>query len=777
MLAIAGMDCGNCARSVTAALQSVPGVAFASVALEQARATVHWNPGVSPRSEDLVSAVTRAGYRVELPPERGASSGAGGSLQVFEEGGGNAGSVRRNPWQRALLISIPVAVLLLAAEWVPGLGMSSAWLRVALILATLVQASVGWRFAKGAWHQLRVGSSNMDTLVTLGSFTAYLFSVWGWWTGFVQHLFFTECVTILALITLGHWLEARMTSRMADAVRALMSLAPETAWRLPTGAVGTESSAPEEVAVADLKLNEVVVLRPGDRIPVDAEVVAGDSAVDEGMLTGESLPVEKFPGSRLFAGTLNQSGRLVARITATGESTALAGVVAAVQRAHSSRAAIQRLVDRISAVFVPGVVVIALLAGAWWWWMPQSAQAAHVALQPWLWPSHLPQSPGVAVVTIFCAVVIIACPCAMGLATPVALMAGVNAAVRRGILIRDAAALEKCGRITAVAFDKTGTLTTGRPEVVGQWEPHFGSVDSAHSASTASLAASLARPSAHPLSRALARFHDGTLPLQAWRETRGVGVQALVAHESLGIKTPGSIVAQLGSLRWFKAEGIDCSDGQSFTNEWTPKGATIVGLAVGQRLTKLFALADPLKPGAAAVIHQLGGVGAVDGKGLGIYLLSGDATATAEVIAKQLRLHECSHAEVLAELSPDGKAAFIRDRQGRGERIAFVGDGINDAPALAQADLGIAVGRASDVAREAADIVLLSSDLTAVPESLSIARATLRTIHQNLFWAFAYNLIAIPLAALGFISPVMCALSMGVSDLIVVGNAWRLARR
>ncbi|MSU36390.1 MAG: cation-translocating P-type ATPase [Pedosphaera sp.] len=789
VLTISGMDCGNCVRSVTDALQAVPGVAFAAVALDQARATVHWNPGVSPRPEDLASVVTRAGYRVEPGSRRGPSSSAGPSLPMNPErnvgavGLGNAGLVRRNPWQRALLISIPAALLLLAADWVPGLGMNSAWLNVALILATLVQASVGWRFAKGAWYQLRAGSANMDTLVTLGSFTAYLFSLWGWWTGAVHHLFFTECVTILALITLGHWLEARMTSRMADAVRGLLSLAPQTAWRLRMGAFGTEPSAPEEVAVADLKLNEIVALRPGDRVPVDAEVVEGESAVDEAMLTGESFPVEKSIGSRLFAGTLNQSGRLVARITATGESTALAGVVAAVQRAHSSRASIQRLVDRISAVFVPGVVFIALLAGAVWWWMPQFAQAVHTALQPWLWPGHLPQSPAVAAVTIFCAVVIIACPCAMGLATPVALMAGVNAAVRRGILIRDAIALEKCGRITAVAFDKTGTLTTGRPEVVGQWAAHFIPGESAIPAGNAALAASLARPSAHPLSQALARFHDSTLPMLAWRETRGAGVQSLVAHENVGIPAPGSIVAQLGSLRWFKAEGIDCSDSQSFTDVWTRQGATIVGLAVGRRLTGLFALADPLKPRAAEVIHQLGGAdrrgtsAAAAGRGLAIYLLSGDATATADAIAKQLRLQECAYAEVLAELSPEGKAAFLRDRQGRGERIAFVGDGINDAPALAQADLGIAVGRASDIAREAADIVLLNSDLSAVPEALALARATLRTIHQNLFWAFAYNIIAVPLAALGFISPVMCALSMGVSDLIVVGNAWRLARR
>ncbi|NMD36867.1 MAG: heavy metal translocating P-type ATPase, partial [Planctomycetes bacterium] len=467
--------------------------------------------------------------------------------------------------------------------------------------------------------------------------------------------------------------------------------------------------------------------------------------------TGEAAPVDKAAGSKLYAGTVNLNGRLVVRVTATGEATALAHIIAAVQRAQTSRADIQRLADRVSNVFVPVVVAVAVGAGLWWGLAPESARATQAWLGQWLWPAQA--TAGVAAAFIVAAaVLIIACPCAMGLATPAAIMAGANAAAQRGILIRDGVALEKAGNVTAIVLDKTGTLTTGELAVTGPWTPE-GSQPSLERARQ--LAGALAGPSAHPVSRVLARFSGGNIEVTDWREIPGSGVQARL----------GSDEVRLGSLPWLRAGGVNVPEEDETVAAWRLHGAMLVGLARGSALLGIFALRDFLKPGAVEVVRRL------RAQGLKTFLLTGDNPRTARAVAGEVGI---APDNVFAEVRPEQKAEFVLRLQRQGERVAFVGDGINDAPALEQADLGFAVSRASDIAREAADIVLLKSEIEAVPEALGLARATLRTIKQNLFWAFFYNAVGVPLAALGFMSPILCAAAMGCSDLVVIGNALRL---
>ena len=457
------------------------------------------------------------------------------------------------------------------------------------------------------------------------------------------------------------------------------------------------------------------------------------------------------------------------RVVATGDATALAQIIAVVQRAQSSRASIQKLGDQVSSVFVPIVVVIALATGLWWGLAYEHALALGQNLAPYLWPAHFPATALAAAFIHAAGVLIVACPCAMGLATPAAIMVGTNVAARRGILIRDGAALEKSGRITAVLFDKTGTLTQGKLTVAAT-EDLRPTTRRTHRLEE--IAAMLARPSNHPVSVAVATVdnrHDskaqdtpgGRGPrLQDWQELRGKGVQANLSAAS-------SDPCRLGSLNWLRETGVDLQPAAAFVTEWSGQGATILGLAEGIRLIGLLALRDTIKPNADEVIRQL------QRQGKSAYLITGDNTLTAVAVAQQVGIPE---ENVFAEIRPEQKAEIVIRLQRRGERVAFVGDGINDAPALEQADLGIAVSQASDVAREAADIILLKSDIHAIPEALGLAQATLRTIKQNLFWAFFYNAAAIPLAALGFLSPVICALAMGLSDLVVIGNALRLRR-
>ena len=761
------MNCNNCARHVTDAIQGVPGVRSATVLWDAGRASVRWNTGSAQNVSAVIAAIQKAGYTAK---EIQAEISAGRETKPAN-------------WQINLWLGVAVTAALMAGEWGFGLGLKPWFQWLAFALAGAVQIFAGGKFYRGAWNQLKIGNSNMDTLVALGSTTAFGYSAWALLGGMGGHVYFMEAAAIITLISFGHWLEARVSARAAGALERLLNLAPQTARRVAADIgprnfldLGQRVSAAteEETPVAELKIGDLVALRPGDRVPVDGVVTEGDSAVDEAMLTGESVPVDKKTGGELYAGTVNLNGRLVMRVTATGESTALAHIIAAVQRAQTSRADIQRLGDRVSSVFVPVVVAIAIAAALWWGLAPESARHIHDLLAPFLWPAMTPTGTAAAFI-IAAAVLIVACPCAMGLATPAAIMAGANAAARRGILIRDGVALEKAGKITAVIFDKTGTLTAGKPEVA-QWQefqsrtgvPPVPNAESKPEAGETpallSFAAALARSSTHPISRAIAKLSTQTVDLKDWQEVRGAGVEAKVQPSTLN---PQLSTARLGSLRWLKESGVELASGDKFIADWSSQGATIVGLAIDQSLAGLFAVEDTVKPGARDVVEKL------RRQNLKTFLLTGDNALTAASIAREAGI-ESRH--VFAEVRPEQKADFVKKLQAQGERVAFVGDGINDAPALEQADLGVAVSRASDLAREAADIILLKSEIEAVPEALGLARATLQTIKQNLFWAFLYNALGVPLAALGFISPILCAAAMGVSDLIVIGNALRLLR-
>ena len=740
-LAVSGMTCGNCARHVTEAIQSVREVESAQVRLETGRAKVRWAT-LETNLPAVFAALARAGYEGRTVGVAKAVDGTPAPAPAWSPLTG---------WRFNVVVGVIATTPLMIGEWGFGLGMTPWFRWLALVLALPVQVFCGARFYVGAWRQLRRGNSNMDTLVALGSSTAFGYSLVALFGGGHAHLYFMESAAIITLISVGHWLEAQTGDRAESTLKGLLQLAPPQARRLNPD--GTET----QVAVRELRLKQKFVLGPGDQVPTDGEVVAGESTVEEAMLTGESRPVDKRPGMPVYGGTLNGNGRLEVRVTATGDATALAQVIAAVARAQSSRAEIQRLGDRVSAVFVPVVVVIAVATGLWWGLAPELAQRLSAALAPHWWPAMAAESVLAAAFMHAAAVLVVACPCAMGLATPAAIMAGANAAAWRGILIRDGVALEKAGKLTTVVFDKTGTLTRGHPVVArSEW---LGAVGM----DTAKLAAALARPSNHPLSQAVAKIAPGEALLTEWREVPGAGVQARVRWN--GAAVPG--VARLGSGRWLREMGVDLEPGAKWLAESEARGGSVLGLAWDQTLFGLLAVEDEIKPGAVGVVREL------QAAGLQVYLLTGDNTATARTVGQAVGI-AVDH--VTAEVRPVEKAQFIARLREQGQRVAFVGDGINDAPALAAADLGIAVSRASDVAQAAADIILLKSEIEAVPEAIGLARATLRTIKQNLFWAFFYNCVGIPLAALGFMSPILCAAAMGLSDLIVIGNALRLLR-
>lgn len=739
-LAVTGMNCAGCARHVTEALQSVPGVAAAQVSLAEGRARVRWKEGAAGPGATLVAAVHDAGYEATVLPDTASEADALKAKHSHNHAADEG-------WRRSVWLGIACTLPLMMGEWIFGWG-DAGWFRwVGLVLASPVQVFSGARFYRGAWRQLKMGSSNMDTLVALGSTAAFGFSVWQLFSHRAGHCYFMEAAAIITLISLGHWMEARASAHAEKSLRALFQLAPPMARR--RNADGSETDIP----VSQLQAGEAVVLRPGDRIPADGTVKHGAGSVDEAMLTGESVPADKQEGAMLYAGTINLNGQMLMNVTGAGEATAVARIIAAVQRAQNSRADIQRLADRVSNVFVPIVVGVALATAVWWGFFPEMAQSVHAALARFLWEGPAPVAGVAAAVVSAVAVLVVACPCAMGLATPIAIMAGANAGARRGILIRDGVALEKAGRLTTIVFDKTGTLTQGRPIVAG-----FDVFQDGMRKTAGPLAAALARGSKHPLSRAIAALSPDESSFRQWREIPGGGLEGRLADEA---------IVRLGSLAWLERLGVVVSAAREAADRWMNEGATVVGLSIDANLAALIALRDAPKTGAPDVVARF------RKQGLKMRLITGDSARTSHAVARQLGIPP---AEVFAETRPEQKAALVRQLQESGERVAFVGDGINDAAALEQADLGIAVSRASDIAGEAADIVLLQSDIHVIPEAVDLARATLHTVKQNLFWAFFYNAAAIPLAALGFISPIVCAAAMGFSDLVVIGNALRLNR-
>ncbi len=714
-LAIDGMTCASCVGRVERALLKVPGVRSAAVNLASERAHVEVLGPPDPAA--LIQAVEAAGYHATASSERRPAADAERRLQ-------------RERWAviAGLLLAAPL-VLPMFGELFGQHWMLPAWIQ--FLLATPVQFVLGARFYVAGWKAVRAGAGNMDLLVAIGTSAGYGLSLYQWWAtpaGQMPHLYFEASAVVIALVLLGKYLESRAKRQTSAAIRALEALRPDRATRVIDG-------REEDVAIAALRLDDLVLVKPGERFPVDGEVVEGESQADEALISGESLPVNKAPGDRITGGAINGEGRLLVRTTALGGETVLARIIRLVEDAQAAKAPIQKLVDKVSQVFVPAVLVIAVFT-----------------LIGWL----LTGAPAEVALINAVAVLVIACPCALGLATPAAIMAGTGVAARHGILIKDAEALEVAHAVTAVAFDKTGTLTSGKPQII-----HLHAVDG-DEARILRLAGALQRGSEHPLARAvLERCEaDGvTVPdVQKSQALSGRGIAGTLDGQQLA----------LGNRRMLEEYGLQPGELLETAPRWEAEGRTLSWLVEQTpepRILGLFAFGDSLKDGAAAAIAGLAA------RHIRSHLITGDNRGSARVVAEALHIDDV-HAEVL----PADKAATVAELKKGGAVVAMVGDGINDAPALAAADVGIAMGGGTDVAMHAAGITLMRGDPRLVPAALEISRRTYRKIQQNLFWAFIYNLVGIPLAAFGFLSPVVAGAAMALSSVSVVSNALLLKR-
>jgi len=709
-LNIEGMTCASCVARVERALLKVPGVRSAAVNLASERA--HVEVLGTPDPAALIQAVGAAGYHATASSERRPAADAERRLQ-------------RERWAviAGLLLAAPL-VLPMFGELFGQHWMLPAWIQ--FLLATPVQFVLGARFYVAGWKAVRAGAGNMDLLVAIGTSAGYGLSLYQWWAtpaGQMPHLYFEASAVVIALVLLGKYLESRAKRQTSAAIRALEALRPDRATRVIDG-------REEDVAIAALRLDDLVLVKPGERFPVDGEVVEGESQADEALISGESLPVNKAPGDRITGGAINGEGRLLVRTTALGGETVLARIIRLVEDAQAAKAPIQKLVDKVSQVFVPAVLVIAVFT-----------------LIGWL----LTGAPAEVALINAVAVLVIACPCALGLATPAAIMAGTGVAARHGILIKDAEALEVAHAVNAVAFDKTGTLTSGKPQII-----HLHALEG-DEASLLRLAGALQRGSEHPLARAVLERC----------EADGVAVPDVQKSQALsGRGIAGTLDGRqlaLGNRRMLDEFGLQPGELLDTAQRWEAEGRTLSWLvesAPQPRVLGLFAFGDSLKEGAAAAIAAL------DARHIRSHLITGDNRGSARVVAEALHIDDV-HAEVL----PADKAATVAELKKGGAVVAMVGDGINDAPALAAADVGIAMGGGTDVAMHAAGITLMRGDPRLVPAALEISRRTYRKIQQNLFWAFIYNLVGIPLAAFGFLSPVVAGAAMALSSVSVVSNA------
>jgi cation-transporting ATPase V len=707
---VQGMTCGSCAVRVQRVLGRQPGVATAEVNFATGKARVAADGSVDVGG--LQTAVERIGYHIE-PVGSGETEDAEAQAVAA--------------WRRRLLVAVPLAVALVALAMAPGGAMEEPWGRLAaLALATPVQFWVGWPFLREAARRARRGTANMDTLIAMGTLAAYGFSLAQLVTGGMD-LYFEAAAVIITFLVLGRYFEARAKARAGQAIRALLELGAKEARVVRDG---QEVMVPvDQVAVGDL-----LRVRPGEKIPTDGEVVAGASAVDESMLTGESVPVEKAPGDPVTGATVNTSGVLTVRATRIGAETALAQIVRLVEDAQASKGHIQRLADRVAGVFVPVVIAIALATFAGWWLLASDPQAGLVAAV---------------------AVLIIACPCALGLATPTAIMVGTGRGAELGVLIKGVEVLEQTRRITTVVFDKTGTLTRGEMALTDA-VPAAG-VDEGE---LLARAGAVEADSEHPIGRAIATAaHEraGTLPeVTGFQALAGRGAHAEVDGSTVWVGR-GKLMADAGLLTPAAIEEV--------AERLEEAGKTAVFAGWDGEVRGVLAVADTLKDGAAELVGRLHAMG------LEVAMLTGDNARTAQAIADRVGIDR-----VLAEVLPEDKVGEVARLQGEGRVVAMVGDGVNDAPALVQADLGIAIGTGTDVAIEASDLTLLRGDLDGVATAIQLSRRTYRTIVQNLGWAFGYNLAAIPLAALGLLSPIVAGAAMALSSVSVVGNSLRLRR-
>jgi Cu+-exporting ATPase len=740
LLPIEGMTCASCVRRVEKALTNVLGVQEASVNLATEKARVVFDPAQADLAH-LSAAVERAGYRVgEMPPTAPVtiSQPAAAAEPVDPREVERARHVAE--LRTKSLVSLAAGLVMMALMYLP-LGIPMDLLAPALLIAaTVIQFWAGREFYRAAWAAGRHGATNMNTLVALGTSVAYAYSAFvTLWPGlamrwgFPMHLYYETAVIIIALILMGRWLEERAKGQTSAAIKALIGLQAKTARVVRNG-------VEQDILVEAVQVDDLVRVRPGEKVPVDGVVTEGRSALDESMLTGESLPVEKGPGDEVIGATLNTSGSFVFRATKVGRDTALAQIVRLVEEAQGSKAPMQRLADTISSYFIPAILALAVLTFVGWLLFGPEPRLT-LALQTAI------------------AVLIIACPCALGLATPTAIMVGTGKAAELGVLIRGGEALEAARRIDTIVLDKTGTLTRGQPAVT-----EIVAANGLPETELLRLAAAAEVGSEHPLGAAIVgRAREQGLDLPAtehFQAVAGYGIQAQVAGREV----------LLGNQALMERYGVNLNGLGERAELLARGGATPMYVAVGGEAAGLIAVADTLKPESREAVDQLQALG------LEVWMLTGDNTVTAAAIAGQVGI-----ANILAEVRPEAKAAKVKELQAAGKRVAMVGDGINDAPALAQADLGIAIGTGTDVAMAASDITLIGGDLRGIVSSIALSRRTVSTIKQGLFWAFAYNVILIPVAMGALyplvrvlLDPVLAAAAMAMSSVSVVTNALRL---
>jgi Cu+-exporting ATPase len=735
-LPVTGMTCANCSATVERTLvRKIPGVVQASVNFATERAAVDYLPGIV-TLEEIAAAVAKAGYGIVLPSE----DVSGEDVEQAARDADIRDQTRK--FVVGVIFALPLFLLSMARDF----GFLGSWSHAAWVnwlfwlLATPVQFYTGIDYYVGGFKSLRNKSANMDVLVALGSSVAYLYSV-----GVLlfpaagDHVYFETSAVIITLIKLGKMLEARTKGKTGSAIRKLIGLQPKTAAIL-------ENGQERQVPLVRVQPEMTVIVRPGERIPVDGVVLEGGSAVDESMLSGEPLPVDKAPGDSVAAGTINGQGMLTFRATRVGKQTALAQIIRLVQEAQGSKAPIQALADRIAAVFVPGVITIALATFIIWWTVSGQFVPSMIRLV---------------------AVLVIACPCALGLATPTAIMAGTGKGAEMGILFKKAQALEKATHLDAIVLDKTGTITQGKPAVV-ELVPLDRGVDPN---SLLRWAAAAEQGSEHPLGKAIVQAAQQAgidLPaIQKFQAHGGAGVEAVVDQERV----------RVGKPKWFDGAILGLPAALDRIDAMQARGQTVMVVARDNSVIGLIAVADTLKPDSAQAIAAL------HAQGLRVIMLTGDNLQTARAIAIQVDIDD-----IEAEVRPEDKSERVRAIQRSGMMVGMVGDGINDAPALAQADVGLAIGTGTDVAIEAADVILASGRLSGIPRAIAISRKTMGTVRQNLFLAFVYNVVLIPIAAgvlapvagapeiLRHLHPILAALAMAMSSISVVSNSLRLYR-
>lgn len=754
-LSLLGMTCANCAATIERALNKVEGVLEATVNYASEKAAVHYATGVATPA-DLVAAVRKAGYDV-------VEAESADDLQDAEAAAREAEI--RHQWTRLIVgavFTLPLFLLSMARD----LGLVGHWAHATwvnwlfLVLATPVQFYVGWDYYTGGYKSLRNGSTNMDVLVAMGSSVAYIYSVavllaqtfWGS-DALGAHVYFETSAAIITLIVLGKLLEARAKGRTSEAIKKLIGLQAKTA-RVVRG--GAELDIP----IAEVVRGDVVIVRPGEKVPVDGVVVDGRSTLDESMITGESLPVEKKVGDEVIGATINRQGLFKFEATKVGKETALAQIIKLVEQAQGSKAPIQKIADQVAAYFVPFVIGVALLTLAVWWIGGGEFVPALIRLT---------------------AVLVIACPCAMGLATPTSIMVGVGKGAEKGILFKNSAALEQAHRLTAVVLDKTGTITRGEPSVtdiilseeIGDWRLAIGDKDQSPISNLQSqvlyLAASAERGSEHPLGEAIVRSaHEKGLVLSEPARFEGIAGHGITAEVN------GRAIL-LGNLRLMQRGNVHLNGLEAKAQTLQNEAKTAMWLAVDGQASAVIGVADTIKEGSQEAVAALKNLG------LAVIMMTGDNEATARAIAVEAGIDR-----VFAEVLPGDKSGHVAKLQEEGYVVAMVGDGINDAPALAQADVGMAIGTGTDVAMETADVTLMRGDLRSVPQAIKLSRATMRNIKQNLGWAFGYNVALIPIAAgilapfawapgfLRELHPILAAGAMAFSSISVVSNALRL---